>query len=86
MMVQLHFICPKDHVCPQLCKQRTSLEDELKSSTSAAADELTVLQLRVMRIPYLKVFRTPKIGNTGIATVMVQLSAKIIARHMINLI
>jgi hypothetical protein len=31
MMVPLHLHCQKDHLCQQLCLQRTSLEEELKS-------------------------------------------------------
>jgi hypothetical protein len=44
MMVRLHSNCQKDLHCHHLCRQRTSLEDELKSEISAESRENTVMQ------------------------------------------
>jgi len=62
MMVRLHLNCQKDHICHQLCLQRTSMEDELKSQMSARSGESTVIQSKVTRTAHLNSFRTPMIG------------------------
>jgi len=85
-MVQLHLYCQKDHRCLQLCLQQTSLGDKLKYSMSAESEDSTILQLEVMRIPHPKAFRRAKIGLTGMVTWIFQMTAKKIARHMLNLI
>ena len=79
MMVRLHSNCQKDHLCHQLCLQRTSLESELKYQMSAESEASTVIQSKVMRIAHLKAFRTLKIGVTGMGTKIILRTAKTIA-------
>jgi len=62
MMVRLHSNCQTDHLCHQLCPQRTTLEDELKSSVSAESEESNVIQSKGTRIAHLIVSRITKIG------------------------
>jgi len=64
MMVRLHLNCLKDHLCHQLCLQRTSLQDELKYQMSAESEEFTDVQPKLMKVVHLKAFRTPKVGLT----------------------
>jgi hypothetical protein len=68
MMVWLHLKCQKDHLRHQLCVQSTCHEDEGSDERSAKSNELTAIQLTVMRIVHLKPFRTPKIGFSGTGT------------------
>jgi hypothetical protein len=62
MRVWLHLNRDKAHLCYQLCLQRTSLEDELKSEIAAKSGESTVIQPKATRIAHLKPFQTPMIG------------------------
>jgi len=48
VMERLHLNCSKDHLCHQLCLQRTSLEDKLMDWMSAESKETTVILWRVM--------------------------------------
>jgi hypothetical protein len=73
IMVQVHINCQKDHLCHQLCLQRASFEDELKYLISAQLTELTVIQLKVMRIVHLTVFLTLTSGFTGMVTCIIQI-------------
>jgi len=68
IMVRLHSNCQQDLLCHHLCLQRTSQEDEHKYWMSTESEESTVIQSRVMRIVYLKAFRTLKFGFTGMRT------------------
>jgi len=86
MMVRLHLNCPKDYLCRQFCLQRTSLEEELKSSLSAESGESTVIQWKVSMIAHLTAYRIPKIGLTGMATWIIQITVKRIALEPMNLI
>jgi len=86
MIVGLHFNCQKDHHCHQLCQQRTSPEDEFKYWISAESEESTFVCSKVMRIVHLKAFLTPKIGWTGMATWIIEMTQKTIGWQMLNLI
>jgi hypothetical protein len=46
---------------------------------------MVMIQLRVMMIAHLNVFRTLKIGLTGMETLKIQLTAKTIASQILNL-
>ena len=84
MVVWLHLNCQKDHFCHQLCPQRTSLGNEHKSLMPAESKESTLIQSKTTRIAHLKVFWTPKIGSTGMATWIIQMTAKTIPQLMMN--
>jgi len=86
MMVRLHLNCQKDLLCHQLCLQRTSLENELKYSMPAKPNGSPVFQSKVMMTAHLKAFRTQIITVTGMATCIIQMTAKMIVRQMLNLI
>jgi len=53
IMVWPHIHCRKNHLCHQLCLQRTSLEDELNYRMSAESNESTALLPKVMSIAQL---------------------------------
>jgi hypothetical protein len=84
IMVRLHSNCPEDHLCHQLCLQRTSMEDELKSWMSAESWESTVIQLNATRIVHQKAFLTPNCGQTGMATWIILMTSKTIAQQTLN--
>jgi hypothetical protein len=52
---------------------------------STESEKSMVIQLRVMMIAHLNVFRTLKIGLTGMETLKIQLTAKTIASQILNL-
>jgi len=85
IMVQLHFNCPIDLLCHQLCQQRTSLEDKLKYWMSAESEQSTVIQSNGMSIAHETAFRTLNIGLTGIATWTIQMTVKTIAQQTLIL-
>ena len=85
MMVQLHLNRRKDHLCHQLCLERTSLEDDLKKWMSAKSNESTIILPNLMRIVHQEAFWTLKIGLTGIGTWIIQPTAKTTARQTMNL-
>jgi len=85
-MVWLHLYSRKNHLCRQLCLQRTSLEDKLQYSMSAKSIESTIIQSKVMRIAHLKAFRKPKIDYTGMATWIIQMTVRTTASQTFNLI
>jgi hypothetical protein len=65
MMVQLHLNCQKDHLCHQLCLQRTSLEDEQNDEMFSESEESIVIEPNVMSTAHPKAFPTLKICITG---------------------
>jgi hypothetical protein len=52
---------------------------------STESEKSMVIQLRVMMIAHLNVFRTLKIGLTGKETLKIQLTAKTIASQILDL-
>jgi len=82
----LHLNCQKDHLCHQLCLQMICLEDKLKYWMSGKWQEWTVIQSKAVRLAHLKVFQTPDIGSTGMATWIIQLTAMTNVRQNLNLI
>ena len=78
------FHCQKNHLCHQLCLQRTSLQDELKYWMSSKSNELTAILPKVMRLVHLKAFQTPKIALTGMGSWIFQTPAKPTGRQIMN--
>jgi hypothetical protein len=50
---------------------------------STESEDSTIIQSYIIRIAYLKGFRTLKIGLTGTGTYIIQMSAKTIAGRML---
>jgi hypothetical protein len=53
---------------------------------STVVGESTVIQVKATRITHLKAFRTLKIGFTGMATWIIQITAKTIVLRMMTAI
>jgi len=86
MMVWLHWNCQKEHLCNQLCLQRTFLDDELDYSMSAESENFSIIQLNVKTITHLKPFQTLKIGYTGKETWIIHITVKSIVPQTLNVI
>jgi hypothetical protein len=61
-------------------------QHELKQEMFGKSEKSTVIQSDVTRVAYLKAFRTWRIGFTGMGTWIIQMTSKMIARQMLNLI
>jgi len=53
-------------------------------SNAAKSEDLTFIKAKVMGIVHLKAFRMPRIGLTGRATWIIQMTPKAITRPMLN--
>jgi len=86
LLVWLHLYFWNDHVCPQLCLHRSSLEDGFKYYMSVKYKQSTINQLKVMRIVHLISIRTLKIGLTGMVSWIIQMRAMMTGRQTWNVI
>jgi len=85
MMAQLHINCQNDLLCHQLWLQRTSLENKLKYWMTAESEESTVILSQAIKTVHLNAFQTQKFAVTWMATWILQITAKTIARQTLNL-
>jgi len=85
-MVQLHLNCLNDHLCHQLCLQGTSLGDKLKYELSAESEDSTLIRWKATKIAHLIAFLTTIICLTGMATWIIQITAKTMAWQIFKLI
>lgn len=69
---------------PQVFLQRILLENDLKYHMAANPGELTVILQKEMRIVHMKAFPTPRIGLTGMETLIIHMRATMAGSHMMS--
>jgi len=85
MMVLLHFNCTNDHLCHQICLQRSTLEDEHQYWISAKWKESMVIHPDMMRIAHHTALLTLWIGLIGMVIWIIDARPKTNVRQSMNL-